>query len=664
MQYRKDVDGLRSIAVLPVILYHAGISAFSGGYVGVDIFFVISGYLITGIISAEMAEGNFSVSNFYVRRIKRIFPALYFMMLATIIMSWFLLLPEHFRNFGKSVAATVFFGSNFFFWKQSGYFDEAAETKPLLHTWSLGVEEQFYILFPLFLFWLYRRRKNAGFAVTAVFAVSLLLSVFLTYRKPEMSFYLLPTRAWELMLGAMLALGVFRRTDNPAVLNALSVAGFGMIAASVVLFNSATPFPGYSALLPCVGTALVIYAGERGIINRILSLSPLVFIGLLSYALYLWHWPFIAFRNYYKNLVGDVFFVSDWFAIGLTFLLAVISFYLVEQPFRRMKFTSPRRLFIGTAAVMALFTLAGAAVYKTDGIPSRMPESVSVVTDVQESTYRSTDCYYRDPMKAKISNLCRMGDIDKLPSFIVWGDSHALSLTDGMNKYGLENGITGVFAGKSSCPPLRLVRILLNDVPTNCRQFNDIIFNEVTADAGIRDIFLVGRWEVYSGKPMLGNDFGTEITLDRALTKNVIEKDNLKVFEEALIRTVGSLERAGKNVYFVMDVPEVPYDVPSEMGKIEYFKHVFPALTSFVSSTLPFSHYEKRNEDVLKVLERVKQKTNVKVIDIQNVFCKDGECKLTEGGKSLYADDDHLSIYGSEYVLEQGKALFDDILKK
>ncbi|MGE4266207.1 MAG: acyltransferase family protein [Deferribacterales bacterium] len=663
MQYRKDVDGLRAVAVLPVILYHAGISAFSGGYVGVDIFFVISGYLITGIISAEMAEGTFTVSNFYVRRIKRIFPALYFMMLVTIILSGFLLLPEHFRNFGKSVAATVFFSSNFFFWKQSGYFDSAAETKPLLHTWSLGVEEQFYIIFPLFLLWLYKKRNNIKLAVAAVFIFSLTLSIFLTYRKPEMSFYLLPTRAWELMLGAMLSLGVFRRAESRALNDILSVTGTAMIALSVAWFDAATPFPGYSALLPCVGAALLIYAGEKSILGRILSFRPLVFIGLLSYALYLWHWPFIAFRNYYSNITGDAFFMSNWFIIAVTFLFAAVSYYFVEHPIRRRKFPVSSKLFKSSAAVMLLFTAIGTVIYKTDGMPFRMPKSVSVVTDAPGSTYRNTDCYYRDPMKAKIDNLCRMGDKKGKPTFIVWGDSHALSLTDGMNKYAAEKGATGVFAGKSSCPPLRLVRILINDVPTNCRQFNDIIYKEVAADNDIKNVFLVGRWEVYSGKPSLGNDAGSEMRLDDGITKDVIENNNLKVFEESLVRTVGSLERAGKNVYFVMDVPEVPYDVPSEMGKIEYFRHVFPALTSFVNSKLPYSHYQERNEHVFQILKKVKQKTNVRVVNVQDILCIDGECRLTEGGRSLYADDDHLSVFGSEYVVGQSKTILDAMLK-
>jgi len=664
LQYRKDVDGLRAVAVLPVILYHAGISVFSGGYVGVDIFFVISGYLITGIISAEIAEGTFTVSNFYVRRIKRIFPALYFMILVSVILSGFLLLPEHFRNFGKSVIATVFFSSNFFFWKQSGYFDAAAETKPLLHTWSLGVEEQFYIIFPLFLLWLYKNRKNTKFAVTAVFAVSLALSIFLTYRKPEMSFYLLPTRAWELMLGAMLSLGVFKRVENRFTADALSLLGAFMIAASVAFFNTATPFPGYSALLPCVGAALIIYAGEGSILGRLLSFRPLVFIGLLSYALYLWHWVFFSFRNYYKNITGDAFFMDNLFIIAITFFFAIVSYYFVEHPVRKKKFHVPSKLFKASAAVMLLFTAMGTVIYKTDGMPFRMPESVNFVTDVKESRYRSTDCYYRDPMKADIDNLCRMGDKKNKPTFIVWGDSHALSLTDGMDKYAHINGVTGVFAGKSACPPLRLVRILINDVPTNCRQFNDIIFKDVAADKNMKNIFLVGRWEVYSGKPTLGNDAGSEMTLDDGITKNVIEHDNLKVFEESLVRTIGSLERAGKNVYFVMDVPEVPYDVPSEMGKIEYFKHIFPALTSFVTSALPYSHYQERNELVFQVLEKVKAKTNVKVVNIQDILCKDGECKLTEGGKSLYADDDHLSVFGSEYVIGQAGTILDDIFKK
>lgn len=645
MKYRSDVDGLRAVAVLPVILYHAGISAFSGGYVGVDIFFVISGYLITGIISAEMAEGSFTISNFYVRRIKRIFPALYFMLAVSAVIAVFTLLPKHLENYGKSIIAAVFFGSNIFFWRQSGYFETAAEEKPLLHTWSLGVEEQFYIFFPLFLFWLYKRRMDIRKSILIVFSVSFVLSVFLTPKFPESSFYLLPARAWELMLGALIALGVRPKGAGRLTLNTMSVVGLLLICFSIFHYDRYTLFPGYAAAVPCFGAGLVIASGCAGdtLAGRLLGLRPVVFVGLLSYSLYLWHWVFISLRNYYKNLVTDSFVVSDWFIILITFIFSIISYYAVERPFRRMKFTGDRRFFAKSAVFMLIFTFIGSVFYFSEGFPSRVSDEVNRITFIENSRFRNLTCFSSDPATATYEKMCRVGDGGKKPEFLLWGDSHALSLTDGIDMMAKREGFSGLFAGKSTCPPTPLVRVTNNGATSNCRQYNDNVIKTLKEHPEIKTVIMAGAWGAYT-------DEDNGIVLED-VSKKGLKKTNRQTFHDSLIRTVKSLEKSGINVYVVTDVPRTPFDASSELGKQQFFKSVFPDAVNEVQAYVPFADYMDYNSFFFDVMKEAEEKTSVKLISIHEVICGSSRCRLSEEGRVLYLDDNHLSRFGSEYAV-------------
>ncbi len=299
LHYRPDVDGLRAVAVLAVLAFHAGGFPTPGGFVGVDVFFVISGYLISSLIMKQIAAGTFSITSFYERRIRRILPALTVMLAFTCVLAYLYLLPTELKNFADSLLAANFSASNFYFWQHSDYFVSPL-SNPLLHTWSLAVEEQFYIVFPLLLYVLYRWWPGRVKIVVAVLAaLSLAVSGYGAYHDSVTTFYMLPTRAWELLIGTLLAMKLLPELRTSIGRNLASITGILLIGCAILLFTKATPFPGLAALPPCVGAALIIWSGESGmsVVNSALSLRPVVFIGLISYSLYLFHWPIIVFQK-------------------------------------------------------------------------------------------------------------------------------------------------------------------------------------------------------------------------------------------------------------------------------------------------------------------------------------------------------------------------------
>lgn len=365
MKYRSEIDGLRTVAVVPVILFHAGFETFSGGFVGVDVFFVLSGYLITTLLAAEMDEGRFSIRRFYERRARRILPALYFVMLLTLPVAFHLMLADEFASFCRAFLSVIFFGSNIYFWRTTDYFARAAEENPLLHTWSLGVEEQFYIFFPLLLLLMWRLGARRVFwSVAALTLASLALSEVAWRIAPVPNFFLLPTRAWELGLGALAALWLRapgRITPPRPVADALAALGLAMILASVFAFSPATPFPSLYALLPTVGTVLVVLYGRPGAsAGWLLSLRPMVFLGLVSYSAYLWHQPLLAFAR-----LASFGAPAPALMLGLSALsigLAALSWRFVEQPFRNRARMPAAMIWQATlAGSLALIALALAA---------------------------------------------------------------------------------------------------------------------------------------------------------------------------------------------------------------------------------------------------------------------------------------------------------------
>jgi len=493
MQYRREIDGLRAIAVVPVILFHAGFSALSGGFIGVDVFFVISGYLISGILIAELEAGNFSVLRFYERRARRILPALFTVLAVCIPFAWVLMLPNRFKDFLDSVVAVVFFGSNILFWREYGYFEPEVGLKPLLHTWSLAVEEQFYLLFPLFLLLVWRFGRNRTlWAIAAIAVISLLISEWGSRFAPTANFYLAPPRAWELLAGSICAFVLAARAPQSS--NVLSIIGLGLILGSIFLYDERTPFPGVYALAPVGGTVLIVlYAGAGTLVARLLSSAGFVGIGLISYSAYLWHQPIFSFAR--LTGVGDL---NGLVRVGLSvlaFALAWVTWYFVEQPVRKRvsPFLATRRqIFTASAGAGAVFVMIGVVGHVSSGFDYRFtPEERAILHYVDypaEDFYRKGTCMLTaDQDYLDFDESCW----SSAQSLLI-GDSHAAAFGLG---FGADRKIGELT--QTSCPPL-LDFIVFNQ--PSCRGINDFRF-KVIAQTRPRDIYLDAAWIEYWYKP-------------------------------------------------------------------------------------------------------------------------------------------------------------------
>jgi peptidoglycan/LPS O-acetylase OafA/YrhL len=478
MRYRPEVDGLRAVAVLPVIFYHAGFSLFSGGFVGVDIFFVISGFLITTILLNELAHDRFSLLSFYERRARRIFPALFVVLAVSTVAALFALYPDDLNDFASSLISTIAFVSNFYFWRHSSYFDTAAELKPLLHTWSLSVEEQFYLFFPIALLLAvkYFRRWLLLVLVTST-CFSLVLAQFGSANFPTLSFYLLPTRIWELLLGGIVAHMTTQSKSRRIPDIGLEVAGLmglAMITYSIFFFDKHVPFPSLYALLPTVGAALLLYAAhDRSIAGRILSFGPMVRIGLISYSAYLWHNPIFSFA---RNVMADepskfVFLALIIFSLGLSYF----TWRFVEQPFRSNQIN--RRILLAFSVVgIASFVASGLFLSRVEKGTSLTAEEKNIYSYISydfKTKARYNSCFLDSTTQkpAQFEETCRNTGLPQ-KKVLVWGDSHAAALTIGLRM--LHRNVAQFTS--NSCPPL-IGREFMT--AANCKQINDFVLSEI-----------------------------------------------------------------------------------------------------------------------------------------------------------------------------------------
>jgi len=487
-KYRPDIDGLRAIAVILVVGFHAFPNLFPGGFIGVDIFFVISGFLISSIIFKGIEQGQFSFFEFYGRRIRRIFPALVAVLLATFCAGWFLLLPDEFAQLGTQIAGGAGFVSNFVLWHESGYFDAAAATKPLLHLWSLGIEEQFYLVWPCLIWLGYKARLNLLAAMILIVVISFGLNLVGVIHHQDFTFYWPQTRFWELLAGAILA--NLKPRERPeisktagAINSALSVAGLIAIAAGVVLIKATDHFPGSWALLPVLGAVCVITAGATAWANKwILASKPLVWIGLISYPIYLWHWPLLVFAR----ISGSAALSSSIGTITIVVLsvaLAWTTYLVLEKPIRLG--ARKEAMALALIAAMAIAGCTGYATQLNNGFPSREPKIIRDISSPIQVEKRAIDVYqswrrgtcFLDPWQTYADfDKCKTAPEDtNKPAILLWGDSYAAHLYPGY-KSRFSHDYNIVQRTTSSCPPImgmEMTNVL------QCKEINEQILSSI-----------------------------------------------------------------------------------------------------------------------------------------------------------------------------------------
>ena len=508
MNYRREIDGLRAIAVLSVIAYHAGFACVSGGFVGVDIFFVISGYLITTLILGEQAEGRFSLLKFYERRARRILPALFVMLLTCLPFAWAWMLPRALDDFFQTLAGVATFSSNFVLWHNSGYFNAENELKPLLHTWTLAVEEQYYWLFPLFILAAWRLRKRTIVTILIlVAALSLGLAEWGSTRFPTSTFFLLPSRAWELLVGALLAHALFCRPGQirrapppPWVSEFIGAAGLAALLMSIILFDKYTPFPSLYALLPTLGTACVIGAASaRTLVGRLLGSKPFVGVGLVSYSAYLWHQPLFAFAR--MRQLSELPLWANGVLCALSLLIAAVSWKYIETPFRARQFLTARRATVLFITGSLAFFSAGLYGHYRGGFKDRLSAS-EVAVDAfshyrQTQPYREGTCFLR-PEQSYPDYKSRC-DGSAPPEVLIWGDSHAAAFSSGFR---ITHPSVAEFAA-SACPPLIGIDF---GQRKQCHAINDFVLIQIER-LQPANVYLLADWLSY-GKQATTRDIG------------------------------------------------------------------------------------------------------------------------------------------------------------
>ena len=593
---------------------------------------MISGYLITQLLTGELAAGRFSLGGFYERRVRRIFPALFAMLFVATLVGMVILFPGALKTMGKNVVAVALFAANFAFLNQTGYFDQTASLNPLLHTWSLAVEEQFYIVYPAILYLVHRTRPALLKPVIAGLALlSFLLTIYLAHVHPAQAFYLPFTRAWELLLGSLLALGALPKLNARWLREVLATLGFLMIAGTVVFLPSDIPFLAVTLAVTSLGTVLIIWADEGGMtaVGHGLSWRPVVFVGIISYSLYLWHWPIWSFTNYF--LMAPPSWGLRLALFSISFVVAVLSWWFIERPFRLNRHTFSRRtLFAIAGGAMAVCIALGSVAFLTHGLPQRYPPSVRAVLAALKEIPVKTNCFESAPDRAGTGQYCEFGDLKAAPSIALWGDSHALALFSAVDAVALRHGRKGIFMAKGDCPPF-VGEISLVNVPNACRNFNRRVMKTL-AQMQIKTFILAGRWAMY--------DQGNFVDEDD-LVPRAVATDRHALFAGMLHRTIDKLTERGIKIVLIEDVPEIGRSVPNMMAR--------DMLMGWPEETGPtLAEYHERQSYVLAQFATLSNK--VTLLDPTPILCPGGQCAIKRNGHLLYRDGDHLTAFGASFL--------------
>jgi len=662
-KYRPDIDGLRAIAVLAVVAFHAFPTWVPGGFIGVDVFFVISGYLISAIIFENLDKNTFSIGEFYLRRIRRIFPALILVLAAGYALGWFILLAEEYEQLGKHIAGGAGFISNYILWNDSGYFDTIAEKKPLLHLWSLGVEEQFYITFPILLFVSWKRKLNL-FGITLLMAIiSFELNIYETEAKPIAAFYSPQTRFWELMCGSLLAWAATHKNetiqyidgwlnqhlsadlyrkqaacDGTTLRSVASFVGLLLIVLGSFLISKDLSFPGKWALVPVLGTILVISAGKGSWPNRtILSSGILVWFGLISFPLYLWHWFLLSFARIMEGEApsGEIRAAC----VLVSIFLAWVTYKFVERPIRNGAH-GPCKAVVLLLLMVAMGSL-GFAAYRQNGFPERaIAQQYLSYTESIKMTNRLNECFDIPYAYKKDGNwFCNLGDSTLPATVFAYGDSHALSMLPALEMFSKENNINIQYTGTSGCPSLLGIQSMRGSAVIevhDCQNLNERVF-EYVRKTKIKYVILINRWVYYTGSKSRPHEINY---IARAPNESFNRKSSASDFEWAVRNTVERWREIGVKVAFLEDIPQQLHDpkdiLPKGRGAEE----------NYIKYSVELGEHTKNQSWVNSILRR----QNASVMNFDDVLCVNNRCPLVSNSRFIYFDDDHLSIEGSKLV--------------
>ncbi|MFU8814586.1 MAG: acyltransferase family protein [Pseudomonadales bacterium] len=673
MKYRAELDGLRAIAVVSVILYHAGFTVaganpFQGGYVGVDVFFVISGYLITLILLREMQSDSFTFMRFYERRARRILPALFVVMLVSIPFAWAYLLPQAFKSYAGSLASTVLFGSNFFFWQEDEYAADAIALKPFIHTWSLSVEEQFYLLFPMAMLLCWRFAQKHIMALFAVgFVMSLLLAEWSSTRHVSANFYLAPTRAWELLAGAMLAkLEMDRgRPDRGMASATLPAVGVALIVAAILLMDDATRHPSLITLAPVLGTMLLIrYSGRGDPVSIVLASRAFVGVGLISYSLYLWHQPIFAFARI--SAVDEPVLIDKFAWIALSLVCATASYWWVEKPFRNRQLIT-RRLVWATASVgPAAILVAGLHGFVSNGMPSRFeafPDFYFEMLEAEavQAEARESECFDY----AGGRDYCKFVQGTGAVTLATVGDSHLRSLDEP-----LLSSIEGTDAAyiplnRSACPLVTgLERVSARPGERYpCTSAYNQRRIDVLRENSPAIAILGGRLPLILESSGFDNrEGGVEYTDETYWFIDAGEVSRtpapLPVIEERFRATVAALLREGIRVVIIYPIPEVGWHVPQRLAQ-RLPRSAPDDLRAWAQEhqiSTSYALFRQRSASTYALYDSIPDHPQLLRIYPEELFCNTrlpGRCIAHDDSHIFYRDGDHLSLYGATLLVER-----------
>ncbi len=657
ISYRPDIDGLRALAILPVVIFHAFPNLLPGGFIGVDIFFVISGYLITSILLKDIQAGSYSIKTFYARRVRRIFPALSVVLLFCLALGWIVLTAVEYRALGKHVAGGAGFIANFMFWNEAGYFDAAGDTKPLLHLWSLGIEEQFYIVWPLLICLFAKRSWNILWMIAGVALLSFVLNIIRIGADPSGTFYSPFSRSWELALGAFLAYQAIHPIASLATIiqrhkSALSFLGFILIVVGFVVINEGRSFPGWWALLPVLGSSLLIAGGPEAIFNKtVLSKRLLVGVGLISFPLYLWHWPLLSFARiiYSETPPVDV----RWVLVGASVILACLTYLIIEKPIRTSN--KKRSLIWFLSILMFVICLAGAAVYKTKGVKSRHTgmlnaDPASLTLGADRGRW-ANDCGI--PPEAKlILNSC-YSPKDQKATYAVWGDSKGEAIFYGLAREAVNQDAPRWMMIGNATP-------MAGDIPRlqgHKAKRSEYVIDALLKNRDIKGVLLV---------PATRSIF----SLGEVYTKESI--DASPHFDEGLLgvsNAIQLLEKAGKRVIFLIDHPGFPDPkscINGGLTKSEFLNQfLFRKENPLCSMT--YEQHMHTNERYRLWIKALQEKhPSLIIYDPTSLVCDaaNNQCGISKDGQFLYSYGDHYSDYGNSMVAKDFLAKLPSLLKK